>query len=275
VLSSLFSGDPVTDKQKTLLLIAGPCVIESKEMTFLIADKLVEFTRDLPLQTVFKASYLKANRTHPESFTGPGLEAGLDILHEVKERTGLPILSDVHCRTEVEKASEVLDVIQIPAYLCRQTPLITEVARAGKPVNIKKGQFMAPEDMEGAVKKARGEGNKQVILTERGTLFGYRNLMVDFRSIGIMKSFDCPVMFDGTHSVQRPGGDGLSSGGSPEYIFPLCRAAVAVGCDGLYLEVHPQPSDARSDAASMLSLDNLPKLLKEVLNIKEAVSQND
>ena len=272
MLSSLFSSDPFTDRRKTFLLIAGPCVIESKEMTFLVADRLVEITRDLPLQPVFKASYLKANRSHPESFMGPGLEEGIAILREVRERTGLPLLSDVHCRTEVERAAGVLDIMQIPAYLCRQTPLIVETARAGKPVNIKKGQFMAPEDMEGAVKKVRGEGNTQVMLTERGTLFGYHNLLVDFRSIGIMKKMGCPVLFDGTHSVQRPGRDGISSGGDPEFIFPLCRAAVAAGCDGLYLEVHPHPENALSDAASMLSLDRLPSLLEEVLRIRGVVS---
>ncbi|OGF97628.1 MAG: 3-deoxy-8-phosphooctulonate synthase, partial [Candidatus Glassbacteria bacterium RBG_16_58_8] len=211
-------------------------------------------------------------RAHPESYTGPGIDEGLSVLREVKEKIGLPVLSDVHCRTEVGKASEILDIIQIPAYLCRQTPLILEAARTGKAVNIKKGQFMSPEAMEGAVKKARGAGNDRLILTERGTFFGYRDLVVDFRSIGIMKRWGFPVLFDGTHSVQRPGQGGNTSGGNPEFIYPLCRAAVAVGCDGLYLEVHPRPEQALSDADSMLPLGQLLPLLEEVLRLREALA---
>ncbi len=267
-----FSNSPISGGADRFLLVAGPCVVESRDLTLDIAGDLLEITEKLPLQLVFKASYLKANRSHPESFTGPGPDEGLSILQEVKDKTGLPVLSDVHCRTEVAKASRVLDIIQIPAYLCRQTPLIIAAARTGKVINIKKGQFMAPEDMEGAVKKVRGAGNDRVMLTERGTFFGYRNLVVDFRSIEIMKRTGCPVLFDGTHSVQRPGDSGLSSGGDPEYISLLCRAAAAVGCDGLYIEVHPRPEKALSDAASMLSLERLPALLEEVLRIRDAAS---
>jgi 2-dehydro-3-deoxyphosphooctonate aldolase (KDO 8-P synthase) len=254
------------------LLVAGPCVVESRDLTLGIAEELLRITEKLPLKLVFKASYLKANRSHPESFTGPGPDEGLSILREVKDKTGLPVLSDVHCRTEISEASKVLDIMQIPAYLCRQTPLIVEAAGTGKVINIKKGQFMAPEDMEGAVKKVTGAGNSQVMLTERGTFFGYHNLVVDFRSIEIMKRIGCPVLFDGTHSVQRPGDSGLASGGDPEFILPLCRAAVAVGCDGLYLEVHPEPEKALSDASSMLTLDGLSDLLEEVLRIRNAAS---
>lgn len=271
MLSSLFDADPSSKDRPTFLLVAGPCVIESMDETLDIADELVRLTSDLPILTVFKASYLKANRSHPESYTGPGLEEGIEILQHVKDKTGLPILSDVHCREEVERASRTLDILQIPAYLCRQTPLIREASRTGRIVNIKKGQFMAPEDMRGAVNKVTGEGNSRIMLTERGTFFGYRNLVVDFRSIRIMKNLGCPVLFDGTHSVQRPGSEGDSSGGDPEYIFPLCRAAAAVGIDGLYLEVHRDPTRALSDASSMLSIDRLPRLLEEVLRIREAV----
>lgn len=271
MLNSLFDAEPSSKGRPTFLLVAGPCVIESRDETLDIAEELLRLTSDYPVLTIFKASYLKANRSHPESYTGPGLEEGIEILQYVKDKTGLPILSDVHCRAEVETAARALDILQIPAYLCRQTRLIQEASRTGKVVNIKKGQFMAPEDMEGAVKKVKGEGNSRVMLTERGTFFGYRNLAVDFRSIRIMKKFGCPVLFDGTHSVQRPGGEGVSSGGDPEFILPLCRAAAAVGVDGLYLEVHPDPSRALSDASSMLSLDRLPRLLDEVLRIREAV----
>ena len=272
MLKALFDADSPPDDRPSFLLVAGPCVIESVEETLAIAEELAEMTRDYPVRLVFKASYLKANRTHPESFTGPGLEEGLAALRQVRDKTGLPVLSDVHCRTEVEPASSVLDIIQIPAYLCRQTPLITAAARTGKIVNIKKGQFMSAEGMAGAVKKVTGEGNRRVILTERGTFFGYRDLVVDFRSIRILKGLGCPVLFDGTHSVQRPGGDGLASGGDPEFILPLCCAAAAVGCDGLCLEVHREPSRALSDAASMLPLDRLPGLLEDVLKVREALS---
>jgi 2-dehydro-3-deoxyphosphooctonate aldolase (KDO 8-P synthase) len=267
-----FPGGVKGDRRRGLILVAGPCVIESRDTTLFIAERLAGITEDLPVRLLFKASYLKANRSHPDSYAGPGLEKGLEILGEVKAKTGLPLLSDVHCRTEVQAASDVLDVLQIPAYLCRQTPLIREAARSGRVVNIKKGQFMAPDDMRGAVKKVTGEGNERVMLTERGTFFGYHNLVVDFRSIEIMRRWGHPVLFDGTHSIQRPGAGGKVSGGEPEFISPLCRAAASVGVDGLYLEVHPNPGEALSDAASMLPLDALPRLLEEVLSIREATS---
>jgi len=262
---------PDTGAGGDLLLVAGPCVIESRDLTLRIAGELAGMTKALPVRTIFKASYLKANPPHPASYTGPGIEEGLAVLAEVRAETGLPVLSDVHCRTEVAAAAEVLDIMQIPAYLCRQTPLITAVARAGKPVNLKKGQFMAPEDMRGAVEKVTGAGNPRVLLTERGTAFGYHDLVVDFRSLEVMGRWGYPVLFDGTHSVQRPGAAGTSSGGEPAYILPLCRAAVAVGCAGLYLEVHPRPEEARSDASTMLPLDRLPGLLDDLLRIRAAV----
>jgi 2-dehydro-3-deoxyphosphooctonate aldolase (KDO 8-P synthase) len=271
VLDAFFSGKPPLGGGPPFLLVAGPCVIESEEMTVRIAKRLAEIAAGLPLQLVFKASYLKANRSHPDSYAGPGLEEGMRVLRRVKEATDLPILSDVHCRAEVKGAAEVLDVLQIPAYLCRQTPLITEAARTGKVINIKKGQFMAPDEMAGAVEKVKAAGNERIILTERGTFFGYHDLAVDFRSIRIMQKIGCPVLFDGTHSVQRPGGEGSSSGGNPEFTFPLCRAAVAVGCDGLFLEVHPRPAEARSDASSMLDLTLLPGLIEEVLRIRDVL----
>jgi 2-dehydro-3-deoxyphosphooctonate aldolase (KDO 8-P synthase) len=257
------------------LLVAGPCVIESRELTLRVADEIVRMTKGLPLRPIFKASYLKANRSHPESFTGPGIDDGLSVLEEVRASTGLPVLSDVHCRTEVAAAAEVLDILQIPAYLCRQTPLIVAAARTGKPVNLKKGQFMAPEDMQGAVKKVTAEGNRGVLLTERGTAFGYHDLVVDFRSLEVMGRWGHPVLFDGTHSVQRPGAAGTASGGDPAYIVPLCRAAVAVGCSGLYVEVHPRPAEALSDAASMLPLDRLPALLDDLLRVRAAVMERE
>ncbi len=262
---------PLSVEEK-MILVAGPCVIEPGKVSLQIAEELQALTCDLPVQLIFKASYLKANRSHPDSYAGPGLEEGLAELLEIKEKTGLPLLSDVHCRTEVDSAAEVLDILQIPAYLCRQTPLITKVAEAGKGVNIKKGQFMAPGEMEGAVLKVTRAGNERLILTERGTLFGYNNLTVDFRSMGIMKEFGFPVLFDGTHSVQRPGSAGTVSGGDPGFIFPLCRAAAAVGCDGFYLEVHHDPANALSDAATMLPIGNLRSLLEQVLRIREVIS---
>jgi 2-dehydro-3-deoxyphosphooctonate aldolase (KDO 8-P synthase) len=247
-------------------------VIESRDLALHVAEELSRITKGLPLRMIFKASYLKANRSHPDSFTGPGLEKGLEILDDVRRATGLSILSDVHCRNEVKAAAGVLDILQIPAYLCRQTPLIVEAARTGRPVNLKKGQFMSPEEMGGALKKVTREGNRAVMITERGTSFGYHDLIVDFRGLEVMKKWGVPVLFDGTHSVQKPGGRGSVSGGEPEHIAPLCRAAVAVGCSGLYLEVHPRPDEALSDAATMLPLDRLSGLLEDLLRIRAAVA---
>ena len=230
-----------------LVMIAGPCVIESADAALEIARALKEMARELSLPLIFKASYDKANRTSVTSFRGPGLKAGLEILGRVKAETGLPVLSDVHQVAEVEPAAQVLDVLQIPAFLCRQTDLVVAAAKTGKVVNIKKGQFLAPWDLGPVVEKARSTGNEKIILTERGASFGYNNLVVDFRSLPIMRGLGCQVVLDVTHSVQLPGGQGSCSGGQREFIPHLARAGVAVGVDGLFMEVHPDPDQAKCD----------------------------
>ncbi len=254
-----------------LVLIAGPCVIESQDLLFRVAEVLVEIEARLGIPVVFKASYDKANRTSFRSFRGPGLLMGLEMLSKVKERFGLPILSDVHKESEVEPAAEILDALQIPAFLCRQTDLIMTAAETNKPINVKKGQFMAPWDMAYVVEKIASTGNRKVLLTERGTTFGYNNLVVDFRSLPIMASLDCPVVFDATHSVQLPGGGKGASSGQREFVESLARAAVAVGCDALFLEVHPSPDKALSDGANMVPLEGLSPMLERVLRIAKAV----
>jgi len=238
-------------------MIAGPCVIEDAELTLDIARTLKRYAQELALPLIFKASYDKANRTSLESFRGPGLGAGLEILARVKEEVGLPVLSDVHRISEVTPAAAVLDVLQIPAFLCRQTDLVVAAAAAGKPLNLKTGQFMAPWDMGPVVEKARSTGNSQIILTERGGSFGYNNLVVDFRGIAIMQSLGCPVILDVTHSVQLPGGQGTCSGGQREFVPLLARAGVAAGADGIFLEVHPEPERARCDGPNSLPLEDV------------------
>lgn len=254
-----------------LVLIAGPCGIEDKERgektTYRIAERLKEITDRLKIPFVFKASFDKANRTSVKSFRGPGLEEGLKILNEIKEDLGIPVLSDIHLPGQAEKAKEVLDIIQIPAFLCRQTDLIIAAGKTGRPVNVKKGQFLAPREMENVVKKIESTGNNKILLTERGTCFGYNNLVVDMRSLPIMREFGYPVVFDGTHSVQLPGGAGSSSGGDREFIPYLCRAGVAAGIDALYMEVHETPDKSLSDSFNMLDLEELEKLLPLVKNI--------
>jgi 2-dehydro-3-deoxyphosphooctonate aldolase (KDO 8-P synthase) len=237
-----------------LVMIAGPCVIEDAGLTLEIAHTLRGYAVELALPLIFKASYDKANRTSLASFRGPGLEKGLAILARVKEEVGLPVLSDVHQLSEVAPAAKVLDVLQIPAFLCRQTDLIVAAAAAGKPVNIKKGQFLAPWDMAQVVEKARSTGNSRIFLTERGTTLGYNNLVVDFRSLAIMRGLGCPVVLDATHSVQLPGGQGSCSGGQREFVPLLARAGVAAGVDGIFLEVHPDPGKARCDGPNTLPL---------------------
>ncbi|MBM4043664.1 MAG: 3-deoxy-8-phosphooctulonate synthase [Planctomycetes bacterium] len=254
-----------------LTIIAGPCVIESEDACLSIAERVKQIAADSGLSFIFKASYDKANRTSADSYRGPGLKKGLRILAKVKKRLAVPVLSDVHCRAEVEAAAEVLDVLQIPAFLCRQTDLVQAAARTGRPVNIKKGQFMAPWDMKHIVEKVLAAGNRSVILTERGTCFGYNNLVSDMRAIVVMKDLGCPVIFDATHSVQLPGGRGASSGGQREMALPLAKAAVAAGCDGLFLEVHEQPEKALSDAATMIPLNWLPDLLRQAKGIHRVV----
>ena len=249
------------------VLIAGPCVIENVETTLKTAEALKEITGRLNLGFIFKCSFDKANRSSVDSFRGPGLTEGLSILKSVKESLSIPVLTDVHCVEEVAPAAEVVDVIQIPALLSRQTDLLIAAGKSGKPVNIKKGQFIAPHDMQRAVEKVTAQGNDRVFVTERGASFGYNNLVVDFRSLPIMRSCGFPVIFDATHSVQLPGALGTSSGGDRSMIPYLARAAVAVGVDGLFMEVHPDPDSALCDGANSLALDDLEPLLKELQEI--------
>ena len=252
-----------------LVMIAGPCVIESAEAALEIARVLKGYAEELSLPLIFKASYDKANRTSVDSFRGPGLEAGLEILARVKQEVGLPVISDVHQVSEVAPAARVLDILQIPAFLCRQTDLIVAAARTGKPVNLKKGQFLAPWDMQAAVDKARAAGNLRVILTERGSMFGYNNLVVDFRSLPIMQSLGYPVVLDVTHSVQLPGGRGSCSGGQREFIPLLARAGVAAGVDALFMEVHPNPQAAKCDGPNSWPLDEVLPLWRSLKELHQ------
>lgn len=254
-----------------LFLIAGPCVIESSDHCFDLAGRLQEITNSLAMPFIFKASFDKANRTSIHSFRGPGLEKGLQILQRIRDQLAVPVLSDIHEPGQAEEAGEVLDVIQIPAFLCRQTDLIVAAASTGKIVNIKKGQFLAPWDLGNVVEKARSTGNQKIILTERGTCFGYNNLVVDFDSLPVLRSLGVPVVFDATHSVQLPGGTGHSTAGRAEMIFPLARAAVAVGVDGLFVEVHEDPSRALSDGANALKIDRLKSMLRMLQRIERIV----
>jgi len=250
-----------------LLLIAGPCVLESEEIARRIASHVKEVAGRLGISFVFKASFDKANRTSLSSYRGPGLSEGLRMLAAIRLEFQVPVISDVHDVTQVEQAAQVLDILQIPAFLCRQTDLLVAAARTGKVVNVKKGQFMAPWDMEHAVGKIRASGNSNILLTERGTTLGYNNLVVDMRSLPIMRSLGCPVIYDATHSVQLPGGAGGSSGGQRQFIAPLTRAAVAAGVDGLFMEVHPDPAKALCDGANSLPLDQLESLLTTIVAI--------
>lgn len=254
-----------------LAIIAGPCVIESSEITFEIASFLKALTKKLDIPLIFKASFDKANRTSIQSYRGPGVEKGLDILARVKKDLGVPVLSDVHETRQMEAAAKVLDVIQIPAFLCRQTDFILAAARTNRPINVKKGQFLAPWDVKNIVEKIRSTGNANIALTERGAMFGYNNLVVDFRAIPIMQSFGCPVIFDATHSVQLPGGAGGSSGGQREHAPTLARAAVAAGADAVFLEVHPRPDQALCDGPNSLALETLEVLFKQLKSISKAI----
>ena len=255
-----------------LVLFAGPCVIEDYNTTLSIARFLKQMACELGIPFVFKASYDKANRTSLESYRGPGMLEGLRILSSIKNELSIPILSDVHTRSEVESAAQILDIIQIPAFLCRQTDLILEVARTGKPVNIKKGQFLSPWDMFQVADKITSTGNHQILLTERGSMFGYSNLVVDFRSIKIMQGTGFPVIFDATHSVQLPGG-GKSSGGQREFAPLLAKAAVAAGADGIFIEVHPDPDRARCDGPNSLPLTILYDLISRLIAIRRVVAE--
>jgi 2-dehydro-3-deoxyphosphooctonate aldolase (KDO 8-P synthase) len=248
-----------------LALIAGPCVIEGEAHLLTLGRGVLQACRAAGVPLILKASFDKANRTSHRSARGPGLAEGLRILARARQELGVPVISDVHEVGQVAAAAEVLDALQIPAFLCRQTDLLLAAGRTGKPVNVKKGQFLAPGDMAHAVEKIRSTGNGQVLLTERGTSFGYHNLVVDMRGLVIMRGLGVPVVFDGTHSVQLPGGAGQASGGDRAFISPLCRAAVAVGVDALFLEVHAHPERAPSDAACMLPLDALESLLRQLV----------
>jgi 2-dehydro-3-deoxyphosphooctonate aldolase (KDO 8-P synthase) len=251
-------------------LIAGPCVIESPRHPLRIARRLKSITGELGIPFVFKASFDKANRSSLGSYRGPGLERGLAILAQVRDELGVPILTDVHEVAQVEAAARVADVLQIPAFLCRQTDLVVSAAKSGRVVNIKKGQFMAPWDMRGVLDKARATGNRHVMLTERGFSFGYNNLVVDMRSFAAMREFGAPVVFDVTHSVQRPGGLGDRSGGEAHFIDTLAPAGVAAGLDGLFMEVHEQPARALSDGPNAYKLSRLPRLLERLVRIQRA-----
>ena len=261
-----------------LFLIAGPCVIENEQVVMETATALKRLSDTLHLPVIFKSSYDKANRSAIDSYRGPGLVAGLKVLQRVKSELGLPLLSDVHHPQEVDAAAEVLDVLQIPAFLCRQTDLVVAAARTGKVVNVKKGQFLAPWDMNNIIEKIEAAGNRQIILTERGASFGYNNLVSDMRAIPIMQRTGYPVVFDATHSVQLPGGQGSPtsgpgkrSGGQREFVPTLARSAVAAGCDGLFMEVHPNPEQALSDGPTQVPLPELEALLRQVKSIEAAI----
>ena len=256
-----------------LVLIAGPCVIESESATLETAERLKKITADLGIPFIFKSSYDKANRSSVRSYRGPGLVEGLKVLARVKRELDLPLLSDIHRFEEIAPAAEVLDVIQIPAFLSRQTDLLVAVAKTGKVVNIKKGQFLAPWDIKNAIEKAESTGNRNILITERGVSFGYNNLIVDFRSLPMMRGLGYPVVFDATHSVQLPGGAGTASSGDRQYVTPLTRAAVAVGVDALFMEVHACPDKALCDGPNMMSLDELPDLLRQAQEINRIVKR--
>jgi len=251
-------------------LIAGPCVIESEQLVLETAGRIAEITKALGIPYVFKSSFDKANRTSIKSFRGPGIEKGLAVLKKVKDQLGIPVLTDVHTEEQATEAGEVVDILQIPAFLCRQTDLLVAAAKTSKVVNVKKGQFLSPQEMGHAVKKVEECGNRRIILTERGSSFGYNNLVVDMRSFPILRSFGYPVVFDATHSVQLPGGGGTQSSGQREFVEPLACAAAGAGVDGFFMEVHPNPDDALSDGPNMVPLHQLKTLLERVMRICDA-----
>lgn len=256
-------------------LIAGPCVIENEKLVLETASRVADITNQLGIPYIFKSSYDKANRSSIASFRGPGLKAGLAILQKVKEQVKIPILTDIHAVEEVERAAEVADILQIPAFLCRQTDLLVAAAKTGRVVNVKKGQFLSPWEMKNVVVKLEESGTTRILLTERGTSLGYNNLVVDMRSLPIMRSFGYPVVFDATHSVQLPGGGGTASSGQREFVAPLARAAAAAGCDGFFMEVHPEPDSALSDGPNMVPLSELPCLLQQLLRICRVSGKGD
>ncbi|BDU22356.1 3-deoxy-8-phosphooctulonate synthase [Dyella sp. GSA-30] len=259
---------------KPFFLIAGPCVVESEQLQLDVAGKLKEITGRLGINFIFKSSFDKANRSSSQSFRGPGMEEGLRILSEVKRQIGVPVLTDVHEYTPMNEVAAVVDVLQTPAFLCRQTDFIQNVARAGRPVNIKKGQFLSPWDMKNVVDKAKAVGNDDIMVCERGASFGYNNLVSDMRSLSVMRDTACPVVFDATHSVQLPGGQGTSSGGQREFVPVLARAAVAVGVAGLFAETHPNPAKALSDGPNAWPLDKMEALLATLLELDQVTKRH-
>lgn len=265
----------MTSKKNKLIFIAGPCVIESRKLTLNIASYLKDLVLGYPLRFIFKASFDKANRTSYSSFRGPGLTKGIKILEEVKKKLNVPILSDVHSPEQVKYVKDILDVIQIPAFLCRQTDLILTAARSKKPLNIKKGQFISPYDVKNIVEKAESVGNKKIFITERGSCFGYNNLVVDFRSFLILKKLGFPVIFDVTHSLQRPSAKGRVSGGDRQFVEPLSLAAVAAGVDGIFMEVHPQPKFALSDRYTTFALSKLKRLIEKIIKLRKALYEEN
>ncbi len=271
MVKEIVVGNVKIGGKRPLVLIAGPCVIEDEKTTLRCAERLMTITNGISVPLIFKASFDKANRTSLSSYRGPGLKEGLRILGRVRESLGVPVLSDIHSIEQVKPAAQVLDVIQIPAFLCRQTDLLVAAAESGRVVNVKKGQFLAPWDMGNVVDKVRAAGNDTIILTERGVTFGYNNLVSDMRSLPILRSMGCPVVFDATHSVQLPGGQGGSSGGQREFVEYLARAAVATGVDGMFLEVHEDPDKALCDGPNSVRLDDLPGLMKKLKAIDAIV----
>lgn len=259
--------------ENPLALIAGPCVVESRDLVFYTAERLKTLCEQLSLPFIFKSSYKKANRTSMSGFVGLDMDQALKILGDAKKEFGMPLLTDIHSEEESIAAAQVADVLQIPAFLCRQTDLLLAAGRTQRAVNIKKGQFLAPDDMKYPIEKVASTGNTNILVTERGTTFGYHNLVVDIRSLPIMRKLGYPVVLDATHSVQLPSGSGGMSGGQPEFIFPLARAGAAVGIDALFVETHPDPSKAMSDAASQLPLDRMESLIRQVIAIDSAMRQ--
>ena len=253
------------------LFIAGPCVIESLEHVLKMARTLVKLRDELKINLIFKSSFDKANRSSIESFRGPGLEKGMEILRAVREETGLPLLSDIHTAEQAAPAAEVLDILQIPAFLCRQTDLVAAACRTGKAVGVKKGQFLSPEETKNILEKGAETGNEKVFITERGSSFGYQNLVVDMRSFPIVRSFGAPVVYDITHSMQKPGGEGKQTGGTPQFARPLARAAAAAGADGFFMEVHDNPPAALSDRTTQILPDAARQIIEDVLKIREAL----
>lgn len=262
-----------TTKDETLFLIAGPCVIEHEKITLEVAHFLKELEKELSIPVIFKTSYDKANRSSHTSYRGPGIDEGLRIIKKVKEKYGLPVISDVHCKEEIVKAAQVLDLIQIPAFLCRQTDLIINAANTDLPINIKKGQFLSPWEVRNIINKITSTGNSKILVTERGTSFGYNNLVVDMRSIPVMQKFGYPVVFDATHSVQLPGGAGNSSSGQREFVPYLAKAAVAAGANGIFLEVHPDPDKALCDGPNSLALKETRSLVEVLIDIHHIVKR--